>query len=94
MDIHLLMSRLNGEFLANKARVTIDGKIEILARLEGQEWVYTEKGKTLADLHSNLVVDEAAAKPVRASKKPAPAVESAEAPVAETAPEEQPPVAE
>jgi hypothetical protein len=86
MDILELLSRLGGEVLANKARATIDGDIVILGRLVDGEWQLTEKGQELANLHSNLAVDEAAAKTPR--KKSAPAVESA------TAPTEQTPAAE
>jgi uncharacterized membrane protein len=98
MDILELLSRLGGEVLANKARATIDGEIVILGRLVGEEWELTEKGQELANLHSNLVVDEAAAaaagKPAR--KKAAPAVESETAPVVDTpaAETEQAPAAE
>jgi hypothetical protein len=97
MDILELLSRLGGEVLANKARATIDGEIVILGRLVDGEWELTEKGQALANLHSNLAVDEAAAaadKPSR--KKAAPAVESAAAPVVDTpaAETEQAPAAE
>lgn len=82
-----LMERLGGEILNNKVRAIIDGTIVILARLEDQDWVFTDKGQELANLHSNLAAEEAAAgKPAR--KKAAPAVES------EAAPTEQAPAAE
>jgi len=91
MDILELLSRLGGEVLANKARATIDGEIVILARLNGQEWEFTEKGQELANLHSNLVVDEAAAAAATEAaagktprKKAAPAVESDAAPAVDT----------
>jgi len=86
MDVHELLARLGGEVLANKARATIDGEIVVLARLSGEDWEYTDKGQELANLHSNLAVDEAAAKTTR--KKSAPAVESA--PVADTPAAETP----
>ena len=73
-----LMERLGGEILNNKARAIIDGEIVILARLNDQDWQFTEKGRELANLHSNLAVDEAAAPKTR--KKAAPAVESSNAP--------------
>lgn len=73
-----LMARLGGETLNNKIRAIIDGEIVILARMEGQDWVYTDRGQELANLHSNLAADEAAAPKTR--KKAAPAVESAELP--------------
>lgn len=87
-----LMERLGGEILNNKARATIDGEIVILARLNDQDWEFTDKGQELANLHSNLAVDEAAAADKPARKKAAPAVESSDAPaetpavVAEQAP--------
>lgn len=90
-----LMERLGGEILNNKARAMVDGEIVILARLNDQDWEFTDKGQELANLHSNLAVDEAAAaKPTR--KKAAPAVESEAAPTAETpaAESEQAPAAE
>jgi hypothetical protein len=95
MNVIDLLARLNGEILSNKARAVVDGKIVILARMEGVDWVYTIEGQDLANLHSNLVAEEAAAKPKRA-KKPAEAVveqePTPEAPVAvesvEVAPEQ------
>lgn len=76
-----LMERLGGEILNNKVRAIIDGEIVILARLNDQDWEFTDKGQELANLHSNLAVDEATAKP---RKKATAAVESAPAPAAET----------
>lgn len=73
-----LMARLGGETLNNKIRAIIDGEIVILARMEGQDWVYTDRGQELANLHSNLAADEAAAP--KARKKHAHAVKSAELP--------------
>lgn len=92
MDAITLMGRLGGEILNNKVRAVIDGEIVILARLNDQDWEFTDKGQELANLHSNLAVDEAAAPKTR--KKATAAVELEEAPTAETASEEQPPVAE
>lgn len=86
-----LMQRLGGETLNNKIRAVIDGEIVILARMEDQDWVFTERGQELANTHSNLAVAEAAAPKTR--KKAAPAVESSEVPV-ETPAEEQAPAAE
>jgi hypothetical protein len=72
MNILELLERLGGEILSNKARAVVDGKIVILARMDGAEWVYTPEGQDLANAHSNAVVDEAAAKtaakPARAKK--------------------------
>ena len=95
MNVLDLLARLNGEILSNKARAVVDGQIVILARLNGEDWTYTDKGQELANLHSNLAAEEAAAKPKRAKKAAEPAVEAeptAEAPVAvesvEVAPEQ------
>ena len=41
MNVLDLLSRLGGEILSNKARAMVDGKIVILARLNGDEWEYT-----------------------------------------------------
>lgn len=81
MDALTLMARLGGEILNNKARAVIDGDIVILARLNEQDWEFTEKGQLLANLHSNLAVDEAAASKTR--KKGLATVESDAAPIAE-----------
>jgi hypothetical protein len=76
MNVIDLTTRLGGEFLANKARATVDGKIVILARLVEHDWVYTEDGQILADLQSN--VDETKT-PSKSRKKSAELVESVEA---------------
>ena len=92
-----LMERLGGEILNNKVRANIDGEIVILARLNDQDWVFTEKGQELANLHSNLAVDEAAEAATKTTrKKSAPAVESAATPAVDTpaAETEQAPAAE
>jgi hypothetical protein len=73
MNIIDLLARLGGEILSNKARAVINGKIVVLARLNGNDWVYTDEGQELANAHSNAAAEEAAAKPKRA-KKPAEAV--------------------
>jgi hypothetical protein len=84
-----LMERLGGEILNNKARAIVDGEIVILARMNDQDWEFTEKGQSLANLHSNLAVDEAAAEAAapKTRKKSTPAVESGDTP-AETPAEE------
>ena len=76
MNVFDLMTRLGGEVLANKARATVDGQIVILARLVEHDWVYTEEGQNLANLHSNL--DETKT-PSKSRKKSAELVESVEA---------------
>lgn len=63
-----LMARLGGETLNNKIRAVIDGKIVILARLNGSNWDYTPEGQELANLHSNEVVAEAAAAEAKAPR--------------------------
>jgi predicted GH43/DUF377 family glycosyl hydrolase len=73
MNVIDLTTRLGGEFLANKARAIVDGKIVILARLIEHDWVYTEEGQTLADLQSNI--DETKT-PSKSRKKEAVVVES------------------
>jgi len=91
-----LMERLGGEIVMNRVRVVVDGKVVVVAILNGTEWEATEEGTDLMNLHSNLVVEEAAvvAKPTR--KKNTPAVESDPAPVVDTpaAESEQAPAAE
>jgi hypothetical protein len=76
MNIHDLLARLGGEILSNKARAVVDGKIVILARMNGNDWVYTDEGQALANAHSNAAVEETAAKPKRAKKAPEPVVEA------------------
>jgi len=76
MNIHDLLARLGGEILSNKARAVVDGKIVILARMNGDDWVFTDEGQALANAHSNAAVEEAVAKPKRAKKAPEPVVEA------------------
>lgn len=91
MEALELMERLGGEILANKIRARIDGEIVIVAELdEENEWVYTDQGQELANEHSNLAAGETPVPKTR--RKAAPAVESAETPVAIEAPVEQAPV--
>jgi len=78
MTVFDLMNRLGGEILSNKVRVTVDGVVVIVARLNDQDWVLTEKGQELLNLHSNLAVAEAAeaqASTAKTRKKTASAVE-------------------
>jgi protein required for attachment to host cells len=89
MNVLDLLARLGGEILSNKARAVVDGKVVILARMSGDEWVYTDEGQTLANEHSNAAAEEAEAKPKRAKKAPEPVVEAeptTEAPVAVESP--------
>jgi hypothetical protein len=76
MNVLELLARLGGEILSNKARAMVDGKIVILARMNGNDWVYTDEGQTLANEHSNAAVEEAEIKPKRAKKAPEPVVEA------------------
>lgn len=68
MNVIDLLARLNGEILSNKARAMVDGKIVILARLNGEEWEYTPEGQDLANAHSNQVVAESEVKVTRTRK--------------------------
>jgi hypothetical protein len=85
MNIHDLLARLGGEILSNKARAVIDGKIVILARMNGNDWVYTDEGQALANAHSNAAAEETAAKPKRAKKASEPVVEAEPTPEATAA---------
>jgi hypothetical protein len=64
-----LMERLGAEFLNNKIRTVIDGKIVILARMSGADWVYTDEGQALANSHSNVAVEEVAEEEASAEPK-------------------------
>ena len=68
MNVIDLLTRLNGEVLSNKARAVVDGKIVILARMNGADWEYTPEGQELANKHSNEVVAEAKAPRTRKAK--------------------------
>jgi hypothetical protein len=57
-----LMERLGGEILNNKIRVYIEGEIVIVARLDDQDWVLTDRGVLLTNEHSNLAAAEATTK--------------------------------
>jgi hypothetical protein len=73
-----LMARLGGEILNNKIRVYVEGEIVIIARLEDQDWILTDRGILLANEHSNLAVAEAAPAPTKTRKKETTVVESVE----------------
>ena len=100
-----LMDRLGGEIVMNRIRVEVDGKTEVVAVLNGNEWEPTERGTELLNLHSNLAADEES-KPSKSRKNKSAQVESDETQpeqelqveTAETAPEttdaEQAPAAE
>jgi hypothetical protein len=85
MNIHDLLARLGGEILSNKARAVVDGKIVILARMNGADWEYTDEGQALANAHSNAAAEETAAKPKRAKKAPEPVAEAEPTPEAPAA---------
>lgn len=56
-----LMKRLGGEALANKLRAKVDGKIVILARLEGENYVLTDAGFNIAaELNAKTLAPEPA----------------------------------
>jgi hypothetical protein len=59
MNVIDLMARLNGEIVGHRIRAVIDGKIVILARLNGADWEYTPEGQELANKHSNEAAAEA-----------------------------------
>ncbi|NDH91403.1 MAG: hypothetical protein EBZ22_11055 [Flavobacteriia bacterium] len=80
MDVLELLERLDGDILANKARVVVDGQIIDVGYFDGPNLVFTEAGKALADEQSNIP-----SKPPRKAR--AAAVESAE-PAPEAAPEQ------
>ena len=68
MNVIELMTRLGGETLNNKVRAMVDGKIVVLARMQGTEWEYTAEGQELANKHSNEIVAEAKATRTRKPK--------------------------
>ena len=68
MNVIDLMARQNGEVLSKKARAVVDGKIVILARMNGADWEYTPEGQELANQHSNEVAAEAKATRTRKAK--------------------------
>ena len=68
MNVLDLLDRLGGEILSNKARAMVDGKIVILARMNGADWEYTPEGQELANAHSNAAADEAKAPRTRKPK--------------------------
>lgn len=70
MNVLDLMARLGGEILSNKVRATVDGKIVILARLTGEDWVYTDEGQELANEQSNQAVAEASDAKIVRTRKP------------------------
>lgn len=64
MDVEKFLKANKGEILANKARVTHQGKVVIVARLHGQEWVPTDEGMKLSyELNVQESVAKAAEKP-------------------------------
>lgn len=65
--VETLLKAFDGEILANKARIKYNDKIEIIARLEGTEWVMTDKGSAIALQYNSTKPEE----PTKA-KAPAP----------------------
>ena len=70
MNVIDLLARLNGEILSNKARAVINGKVVVLARLTGEDWVYTSEGQELANEQSNQVAVEATDAKIVRTRKP------------------------
>ena len=73
-----LKEHLGGEFLANKLRAVVDGKVVILARLENDTWTMTDAGTLLAQ-KANAETPKVTEKPKDkfTSRKPAkPVLES------------------
>lgn len=74
MDVLKLMEALGGEILSNKARVTYDGKVEIIGRLMGTTWEITERGTKIAmewntkQAETEVAKKKPAAKPRKTSK--------------------------
>jgi len=60
MDVLNFIKDHKCEILANKARITHEGKIVIVARLHGEDWVPTEAG---AKLEHELNMRKEAEKP-------------------------------
>jgi hypothetical protein len=48
MNVLDLLKALDGEIVANKARVTRNNKVEIIGRIIDNAWVMTEVGNKLA----------------------------------------------
>ncbi len=67
MTVFELIDRLNGQILANKARVTVNGVSVVVGRYEGDKMVFTDEGRALADAESNTKAAEAE-KPARKAK--------------------------
>ena len=68
MDVLKLMEALGGEILSNKARVTYDGKVEIIGRLMGTSWEITDRGMKISQEWNTK---QSEAKPAKkASAKP------------------------
>jgi hypothetical protein len=63
MNVAKFLSEMGGEILANKGRVTHNGKIIIVARLIDNEWEPTEAGVKLETEVNIAKAEKAAAKP-------------------------------
>lgn len=65
MKVLDLLKALNGEVVANKARVTRNNKVEIIGRIVDNVWVMTEVGDKLAlEYNSSKETKTQAKKPV------------------------------
>ena len=65
-----LMDCLGGEIVMNRIRVQLEGNIAIIALLEGQDWVLTDLGISLANQHSNLAAGEVVSTIARVTETP------------------------
>jgi len=70
MDIHVLIAKLKGEFLANKVFANHGGKRVKIGIFQGTELVFTPEGSAIADALSNepSLADKTAAIKAAAAK--------------------------
>jgi hypothetical protein len=70
MDVNSFIKEHGGEILANKLRIHHDGKVVIVARLEGEGWVPTEQGAKLEhELNTRKEAEKPAAKAAPKTRK-------------------------
>ena len=63
MNVLNFLAAMRGEILANKARVTRDGKIVIIARQIDNVWEPTEAGTKMEEEYNIMMAKKEAAKP-------------------------------
>ena len=68
-DVETLLNAFDGEILANKARVKYNTKVEIVARLEGNTWAMTDKGRSIFAEYNSTKPKEPAKAEAPAPKK-------------------------